>query len=160
MPTDVCDLTDVHHSSDSAMFARFSCIFSSHLTSKLTFSYFTDWTTLFFQETQGLSALEAALRFLPLVFVGIGTNIAAGLLVDKVSAGILVSMGGLVSAGTETPQTLSTLTSTPQSMYSDDVLPSFTLIIRIAGPRLVVLESRLSCYDPQCCEHRHPLQRQ
>lgn len=34
-----------------------------------------------------------------MVFVGIGTNIAAGLLVDKVSAGILVSVGGLASAG-------------------------------------------------------------
>lgn len=65
----------------------------------LIFPHFTDWTTLFFQNTQGLSALEAALRCLPMVFVGIVTNIAAGLLVDKVSAGVLVSVGGLVSAG-------------------------------------------------------------
>lgn len=134
MHMDVCDLTAAQHPPDSAMFACFSCIFMSHLTSKLTFSDFTDWTTLFFQETQGLSALEAALRFLPLVFVGIGTNIAAGLLVDKVSAGILVSVGGLVSAGTETLQSLSAFTSTPQSMYSDNIEHSITLIIRIAGP--------------------------
>lgn len=56
--------------------------------------------TLFFQETQKLSALQAALRFLPMVVVGVGINILAGLLVDKVPAGILVSVGGLISAGT------------------------------------------------------------
>lgn len=68
---------------------------------RLTLICSTDWTTLFFQDIQNLSALEAALRFLSMVFVGLGTNMAAELLVDNVSAGVLVSVSGLVSAGTK-----------------------------------------------------------
>ncbi|KAK7413794.1 hypothetical protein QQX98_007361 [Neonectria punicea] len=62
------------------------------------FNAFGYWTTLFFQTTQGLTALEAAMRFLPMVIVGLLTNVAAGLVMDKVSAGNLVLVGGLLSA--------------------------------------------------------------
>ncbi|KAK7427034.1 hypothetical protein QQZ08_006461 [Neonectria magnoliae] len=62
------------------------------------FNAFGYWTTLFFQITQGLDALEAALRFLPMVIVGLLTNVVAGLVMDKVSAGNLVLIGGLLSA--------------------------------------------------------------
>lgn len=62
------------------------------------FNAFGYWATLFFQITQELNALQAALRFLPMVIVGILTNIVAGLVMDKVSAGTLVLTGGLLSA--------------------------------------------------------------
>ncbi|KAH7134153.1 MFS transporter [Dactylonectria macrodidyma] len=62
------------------------------------FNAFGYWTTLFFQVTQGHDALGAALRFLPMVTAGALTNLAAGLLMDKVSAGWLVFIGGLLSA--------------------------------------------------------------
>ncbi|KAI1772548.1 major facilitator superfamily domain-containing protein [Hypoxylon cercidicola] len=62
------------------------------------FNAFGYWATLFFQITQELDALQAALRFLPLVIVGILTNTVAGLIMDRVSAGSLVLIGGLLSA--------------------------------------------------------------
>lgn len=62
------------------------------------FNAFGYWTTLFFQVTQGLDALGAALRFLPMVIVGIATNVVAGFVMDKISAGKLVFAGGLLSA--------------------------------------------------------------
>ncbi|KXJ94863.1 major facilitator superfamily domain-containing protein [Microdochium bolleyi] len=62
------------------------------------FNSFGYWATLFFQDTQGLTSLDAALRFLPMVVVGLLTNVAAGYAVDKVPAGLLVLVSGLVSA--------------------------------------------------------------
>jgi MFS family permease len=62
------------------------------------FNAFGYWSTLFFQITQELDALEAALRFLPLVVVGMAANVVAGMVMDKVSAGKLVLFGGLLSA--------------------------------------------------------------
>ncbi|KUI64247.1 hypothetical protein VM1G_11022 [Cytospora mali] len=61
------------------------------------FNAYGYWCTLFFQEIQDLNALEAALRFLPLVVVGIVTNIVASMVMDKISAGWLALMGGLLS---------------------------------------------------------------
>ncbi|KAI1259161.1 MFS transporter [Xylariaceae sp. FL1019] len=62
------------------------------------FNAFGYWSTLFFQETQGLSPLQTALRFLPLVVIGFATNVVAGLIMDKVSASTMVLVGGLISA--------------------------------------------------------------
>lgn len=45
-----------------------------------------------------MSALQTALRFLPLVAIGLLTNLAAGYLVDKVQAVTLVVVGGVLSA--------------------------------------------------------------
>ncbi|KAI5463632.1 major facilitator superfamily domain-containing protein [Mariannaea sp. PMI_226] len=61
------------------------------------FNAFAYWATLFFQVTQELTALGAALRFLPLVIMGVATNIVAGFVMDKVSAGKLMLVGGLLS---------------------------------------------------------------
>ncbi|KAI0153271.1 major facilitator superfamily domain-containing protein [Xylariaceae sp. FL1272] len=62
------------------------------------FNAFGYWSTLFFQETRGLSPLQTALRFLPLIVIGFATNVVAGLIMDKVSASTLVLVGGLISA--------------------------------------------------------------
>ncbi|KAI2636491.1 major facilitator superfamily domain-containing protein [Hypomontagnella submonticulosa] len=62
------------------------------------FNAYGYWATLFFQETQQLNALQAALRFLPMVIMGLLTNIVAGLVMDKISAGTLALIGGLLSA--------------------------------------------------------------
>ncbi|KAH6895940.1 integral membrane protein [Thelonectria olida] len=62
------------------------------------FNAFGYWTTLFFQVTQGLDALGAAVRFLPMVIVGLATNVVAGFVMDKISAGKLVLVGSLLSA--------------------------------------------------------------
>jgi len=48
--------------------------------------------TLFFQDVQGLSAIQTSLRFLPMVFSGTVTNIVTGLLVPSVSANLLISL--------------------------------------------------------------------
>lgn len=62
------------------------------------FNAYGYWCTLFFQEIQQLDTLQAALRFLPLVAVGIGTNVVASMVMDKISAGWLAILGGLLSA--------------------------------------------------------------
>ncbi len=46
--------------------------------------------TLFFQEVQGLSAIQSSLRFLAPVVSGAATNVATGFLVPRVSANLLV----------------------------------------------------------------------
>lgn len=108
MPTDVCDLITIWHPFRLTTIWVFSSFlfFFFFGKLKLILTQTIDWSTLFFQNTQGLSALDAALRCLPMVFVGIITNIATGLLVDKVSAGVLVSLGGLLSAGKRRPRLL------------------------------------------------------
>lgn len=62
------------------------------------FNAFGYWCTLYLQELQGISAIQTSLRFLPLVVVGFLTNLAAGLLVDKVHAAVLVVVGCIFSA--------------------------------------------------------------
>ena len=56
------------------------------------------WSTLFFQVTQQLSGLQAALRFLPLVIMSLVTNLVAGLVLDRISAMTFVLVSGLFSA--------------------------------------------------------------
>ncbi|RMZ89218.1 hypothetical protein DV736_g3555, partial [Chaetothyriales sp. CBS 134916] len=67
----------------------------------LTWSWFNAysyWSTLYFQHTQQLDALQAALRFLPLVAVGVLTNVVAAYVMDRVNGGLLSLIGGVVSA--------------------------------------------------------------
>jgi predicted MFS family arabinose efflux permease len=63
-----------------------------------SFNAFGYWVTLLFQEYQGISALQTSIRFLPLVVVGLITNVVAGALVDRVSAVVLVVVGSVLSA--------------------------------------------------------------
>jgi hypothetical protein len=53
------------------------------------------FSSLFFQEVQGLSALQASLRILPNMLLGIATNFATGYFINKVPAiyAVLVSSG-------------------------------------------------------------------
>lgn len=53
------------------------------------------FSSLFFQEVQGLSALQASLRILPNMILGIGTNFAIGYFINKVPAiyAVLISSG-------------------------------------------------------------------
>lgn len=62
------------------------------------FNAFSYWATLYFQTSQGLDPLQTALRFLPLVAAGLGTNVLAGVVMDKVNASWLGLVGGAVSA--------------------------------------------------------------
>ncbi|KAJ5179266.1 major facilitator superfamily domain-containing protein [Penicillium capsulatum] len=55
--------------------------------------------SLFFQEVQNLSALQAAIRFLPNVIIGVVLNIATGLLVHRLHANHLVLVTTVLSAG-------------------------------------------------------------
>ncbi|KAL1848929.1 hypothetical protein Daus18300_013438 [Diaporthe australafricana] len=48
------------------------------------------FSSLFFQEVQQLSALQASIRILPSLIVGVALNFCTGLLVDKISASWLV----------------------------------------------------------------------
>lgn len=52
-----------------------------------------------FQEVQDLSALQAALRFLPNVVIGVVLNLATGLLVHRLRANWLVLVTTVLSAG-------------------------------------------------------------
>lgn len=54
---------------------------------------------LSFQEVQELSALQAALRFLPNVIIGIVLNLGTGLLVHRLHANYLVLVTTVLSAG-------------------------------------------------------------
>ncbi|CEO59059.1 hypothetical protein PMG11_03748 [Penicillium brasilianum] len=55
--------------------------------------------SLFFQEVQELSAIQAALRFLPNVLIGIALNLGTGLLVHRLHANYLVLITTVLSAG-------------------------------------------------------------
>ncbi|KAI3570814.1 major facilitator superfamily domain-containing protein [Fusarium oxysporum f. sp. albedinis] len=56
-------------------------------------------TSLYFQEIEHLSALEAAIRMLPSTVVGLALNITTGLVVHKIRANWLVAFASLISAG-------------------------------------------------------------
>lgn len=62
------------------------------------FTAFSYWVTLYFQVAQQLRPIETAVRFLPLVVVGLGTNVVAAMTMDKVNAGVLCALGGVISA--------------------------------------------------------------
>ncbi|CAO1604619.1 hypothetical protein XANCAGTX0491_008164 [Xanthoria calcicola] len=57
------------------------------------------FVSLFYQEVQQLSALQASLRFVPGLLVGFSLNIATGLLVHKFPANYLVIISTLLCAG-------------------------------------------------------------
>lgn len=57
------------------------------------------FTSLFFQEIQHLSALQAAIRILPSLVVGIIMNITTGLFIHKIPAVWIVLVSSLLTAG-------------------------------------------------------------
>jgi nitrate/nitrite transporter NarK len=61
------------------------------------FNAFEQIVNLFFQEVQGLSALETALRFLPAPISGALTNIMIGLVVHRVQADWIVLTSTVIS---------------------------------------------------------------
>ncbi|KAI6780667.1 uncharacterized protein J7T54_001171 [Emericellopsis cladophorae] len=56
------------------------------------------FASLFFQEIQGLSALQAAVRILPSLVVGFFINLSTGLFIHKVPAMWIVSISSLLTA--------------------------------------------------------------
>ncbi|EXA28546.1 hypothetical protein FOVG_19855 [Fusarium oxysporum f. sp. pisi HDV247] len=56
-------------------------------------------TSLYFQDIEHLSALEAAIRMLPSTVVGLALNISTGLVVHKIRANCLVALASVLSAG-------------------------------------------------------------
>ncbi|KAL3468992.1 major facilitator superfamily domain-containing protein [Aspergillus californicus] len=55
------------------------------------------FTSLYFQEVQHRSALISSVMFLPMVVVGVVTNIFTGYAVDKVRVGVLVFVSAIIS---------------------------------------------------------------
>ncbi|KAL3474980.1 major facilitator superfamily domain-containing protein [Aspergillus californicus] len=62
------------------------------------FNAFQYISSLFFQDVQNISALQASIRFLPMAVVGVATNIIAGYLVSKVNVNILLSVSAVFTA--------------------------------------------------------------
>ncbi|KAL4908225.1 hypothetical protein BDW74DRAFT_188408 [Aspergillus multicolor] len=63
------------------------------------FNAFQYITTLFFQDVQDMSALQASLRFLPMAVVGVVTNVIAAHLVAKVNVNMLLGVSAVITAG-------------------------------------------------------------
>ncbi|WEW60141.1 hypothetical protein PRK78_005626 [Emydomyces testavorans] len=61
------------------------------------FNAFQYFTSLYFQRIQNLSALQASARFIPMVVAGALTNIATGLLVQRVKANVLCVFAAIIS---------------------------------------------------------------
>ena len=57
------------------------------------------FSSLFFQEVQGLSALQASIRILPNMLLGIATNFLTGMLVNKIPAIYAVLISSALCAG-------------------------------------------------------------
>ncbi|KAE8153196.1 major facilitator superfamily domain-containing protein [Aspergillus avenaceus] len=57
------------------------------------------FTSLFFQEVQHLSALQASIRILPSLVVGVLMNVAMGLFVDRIPAVWIVTVTSFLCAG-------------------------------------------------------------
>ncbi|KAK2747286.1 hypothetical protein FQN57_002184 [Myotisia sp. PD_48] len=77
---------------------NFSSVCISVFFTWAVFNAFQYFMTLYFQRVQGLSALGASIRFIPMVISGALTNIATGLLVNRVSADILCLLAAIASA--------------------------------------------------------------
>ncbi|KAM0075271.1 hypothetical protein ACKRZS_012666 [Fusarium odoratissimum] len=78
------------------------CFSSVCITVALSFAVLNSLdlvTSLYFQEIEHLSALEAAIRMLPSTVVGLTLNITTGLVVHKIRANWLVALASLLSAG-------------------------------------------------------------
>ena len=54
--------------------------------------------TLYLQDILDLSPIQTSIRFLPMVFVGAGTNIVSGNLVSKIAANHLVLVSAVITA--------------------------------------------------------------
>ncbi|KAK7977068.1 major facilitator superfamily domain-containing protein [Apiospora saccharicola] len=61
------------------------------------FNAFQYFSALYFERVLHLSALQAAVRFLPMVFVGAATNVVTGYCVDKVHVRDLVAYSAVIS---------------------------------------------------------------
>ncbi|KAK8133491.1 hypothetical protein PG984_005503 [Apiospora sp. TS-2023a] len=61
------------------------------------FNAFQYFSALYFERVLHLSALQAAIRFLPMVFVGAATNVVTGYCVDKVHVRDLVAYSAVIS---------------------------------------------------------------
>lgn len=62
------------------------------------FNAFQYISTLFFQEVQNISALQASIRFLPMAVVGVLTNMIAAPLVAKVNVNMLLGITAVITA--------------------------------------------------------------
>ncbi|KAK9244576.1 major facilitator superfamily domain-containing protein [Lipomyces tetrasporus] len=62
------------------------------------FNAFQYISTLFFQDVQNISALQASIRFLPMAVVGVLTNIVAAYLVAKVNVNMLLGIAAVITA--------------------------------------------------------------
>lgn len=62
------------------------------------FNAFQYISTLFFQDVQNISALQASIRFLPMAVVGVITNIIAAHLVSKVNVNMLLGITAVITA--------------------------------------------------------------
>lgn len=62
------------------------------------FNAFQYISTLFFQDVQSLSALQASIRFLPMAVVGVLTNTVAAHLVTKVNVNMLLGIPAVITA--------------------------------------------------------------
>ncbi|KAJ5160054.1 Major facilitator superfamily domain general substrate transporter [Penicillium canariense] len=62
------------------------------------FNSFQYISTLFFQDVQDISALQASIRFLPMAVVGVATNIVTAHLVSKVNVNLLLGVSALMTA--------------------------------------------------------------
>ncbi|KAJ5186315.1 Major facilitator superfamily domain general substrate transporter [Penicillium cf. viridicatum] len=62
------------------------------------FNSFQYISTLFFQDVQDISALQASIRFLPMAVVGVVTNIVTAHLVSRVNVNLLLGVSALMTA--------------------------------------------------------------
>ncbi|KGO78240.1 Major facilitator superfamily domain, general substrate transporter [Penicillium italicum] len=62
------------------------------------FNSFQYISTLFFQDVQDMSALQASIRFLPMAVVGVATNIVTAHLVSRVNVNLLLGVSALMTA--------------------------------------------------------------
>ncbi|KAK9481629.1 major facilitator superfamily domain-containing protein [Lipomyces starkeyi] len=62
------------------------------------FNAFQYISTLFFQDVQNISGLQASIRFLPMAVVGVLTNIIAAHLVAKVNVNVLLGITAVITA--------------------------------------------------------------
>jgi Na+/melibiose symporter-like transporter len=71
----------------------FTCICIGVFVSWGVFNAMESFTTLFFQEVQGISAIQTSLRFLPTPVSGAVSNIIMGLIAHKVKANRAIMVG-------------------------------------------------------------------
>ena len=75
----------------------FTCICMNVFLIWGSFNAFEQITNLFFQQVQGLSALQAALRFIPGPVSGIIASVVMGFIVHRVRADLIIASATLIS---------------------------------------------------------------